>query len=95
MDGCTTCNQSVTDSACILSRPDMIDSEITSNHIWLGNCSLNGETLLSQNGGRPNDIAQSYTGSDNMVFGGSTTSSRVTSEARYSQYVAVFRARGN
>ena len=67
MNGCTTCNQSVTDSACIptqilwyflsrlLLRPDMIDREIISNlcdQIWLCNRSLDGCTLQLQSGGR-------------------------------------------
>ena len=43
-----------------------IDSEITSkrcNHIWLCNRSLDGDNLQLQNGGRPSDVAQSYTSS--------------------------------
>ena len=44
----------------------MIDSEITPNrcnHIWLCNHSPDGDTLQLQNGGRPSDIAHSYTSS--------------------------------
>ena len=49
----------------------MIDSEITSNrcnHIWLCNRSLDGYTLQLQNGGRPCDVAQSYTSSVKRVY---------------------------
>ena len=72
MSGCTTCHHSVTDSACIfetncvvfinriLLRPDMIDSEITTQSC---SRSLDGETLKLQDGGRPCDVAQSYTSS--------------------------------
>ena len=51
---------------CILLRPDMLDSEITSNrcnHIWLCNHSLDGDTIQLQNDGRPSDVAQAYASS--------------------------------
>ena len=57
----------------ILLRPDIwyqIDSEVTSNrcnHIWLCNGSLDGDTFKFQNGVRPSDVAQLYSGSVESV----------------------------
>ena len=79
VNGCTTCNQRVTDYACIrnkinpiiftshiISPRHIIDSKLKSNrcnHIWLCSHSLDGDILQLQNDGCPSDIAQPYTSS--------------------------------
>ena len=60
-------------SHIIIVPTHMIDSEKISNlcnQIWLCNRSLDDEALQLENGRRPCDVAQSYTGasSDNMTI---------------------------
>ena len=76
VNGCTTCNQSITDEtnhtvviSHIIAPRHKVDSEIISNrcsHIWLCNRSLDGDTLQLQNGGHASDVSQSYTSSGMM-----------------------------